>query len=62
MISIKKALFIFAASVGIAASFSSTAAVRSWVPSENCDYILNMCYQGIEASCEQWRNQCEPKE
>ena len=62
MISIKKALFVFAASVGIAASFSSTAAVRSWVPSENCDYILNMCYQGLEVACEQWRSQCEPKE
>ena len=46
MISTKKALFVFAAAVGIAASFSSTAAVRSWIPSESCDYILNTCYQG----------------
>ncbi|MFZ4876401.1 hypothetical protein ACL9RI_15075 [Janthinobacterium sp. Mn2066] len=62
MISIKKALFAFTAAVSLAASVSSSAAVQSWDPSTNCDYILNMCYQGMETWCEQWRNQCEPKE
>ncbi|SDA63094.1 MULTISPECIES: hypothetical protein [unclassified Janthinobacterium] len=58
MISTKKALFVFAAAVGIAASFSSTAAVRSWIPSESCDYILNSCYQGNQEACELWYNKC----
>ena len=59
MISIKKALFVFAAAVGIAASFSSTAAVRAWIPSDSCDYILNSCYQGNQESCERWFHQCQ---
>ncbi|WP_426077252.1 hypothetical protein [Janthinobacterium sp. PSPC3-1] len=58
MISIKKAVFVFATAVGIAASFSSAAAVRSTVPSESCAYILNSCYQGVQEACEIWYDKC----
>jgi len=62
MISIKKAMFAFTAAVSLAASVSSSAAVQSWIPSENCNYILNMCYQGVGEACERWLNQCQPTE
>ncbi|MDN2673761.1 hypothetical protein OX459_20365 [Janthinobacterium sp. SUN026] len=58
MISIKKALFVFAAAVGVAASFASNATEHARRPPDTCNYLLNSCYQGNNNDCELWYAQC----